>query len=167
VAVPPELDVERILRVLTSHGVDFVVIGGVAAVLHGSAIFTQDVDVCFASDETNLVALGKALLELDARLRGVDDDIPFVPDAGTLRRVQLLTLDTSAGPLDVHVQPAGSPPYGRLRRNAERVDLGSFAVLIASVDDLIAMKRAVGRAKDMIAVEELEAIARIRPRIER
>jgi predicted nucleotidyltransferase len=67
----PELDVERILGVLTSHGVDFVVIGGVAALLHGSATFTQDVDVCFATDETNLTALGRALLELDARLRGL------------------------------------------------------------------------------------------------
>ena len=166
-AEPPELHVERILAVLTSHGVDFVVIGGVAAVLHGSAIFTQDVDVCFAADETNLEALGKALIELDARLRGVDEELPFVADAATLRKVQLLTLDTSAGPLDVQVEPAGCPPYDRLRRNAERVDLGSFAVLIASVDDLISMKRAAGRAKDLIAVEELEAIARLRPRIER
>jgi predicted nucleotidyltransferase len=167
VAEPPDLDVERILAGLTSHGVDFVVIGGVAAVLHGSAIFTQDVDVCFADDETNLHALGKALNELDARLRGVDEGLPFVPDAATLRRVQLLTLDTSAGPLDVQLAPAGSPPYDRLRRNAERVDLGSFAVLIASVNDLIAMKRAAGRPKDLIAVEELEAIARLRPRIGR
>jgi hypothetical protein len=163
----PDLDVERTLGVLTSHGVDFVVIGGVAAVLHGSAIFTEDVDVCFARDETNLVSLGNALLELGARLRGVDEELPFVPDAETLRRVQLLTLETSAGPLDMQVQPAGSPPYDRLRRNAERVDLGRFAVLIASIDDLIAMKRAVGRPKDLIAIEELEAIARLRPRIER
>jgi predicted nucleotidyltransferase len=164
---PPELDVERILGVLTSRGVDFVVIGGVAAVMHGSAIFTQDLDICFASDETNLGALGKALVELDARLRGVADEVPFVPDAATLRRVRLLTLETSAGPLDVQAEPAGCPPYARLRRNAERVDLGGYAVLIASVEDLIGMKRAAGRPKDLIAVEELEAIARLRPRIER
>jgi len=165
VAAAPELDVQRILGVLTAHGVDFVVIGGLAAVLHGSATFTQDVDVCFATDETNLIALGRALLELEARLRGVDAELPFVPDAATLRRVRLLTLETSAGPLDVQVEPDGCPPYGRLRRNAERVDLGSYAVLVASIEDLIAMKRAVGRAKDLVAVEELEAIARLRERI--
>jgi Nucleotidyl transferase of unknown function (DUF2204) len=158
VAHLPELDVKRILQVLTAHGVDFVVIGGMAAVLHGSATLTQDVDISFAQDDANLEALGGALRELRASLRGVEDDVPFVPDAGTLRQVQLPTLQTFAGPLDLLVQPDGSPPYEHLRRGADRVDVGGFAVLVASVDDLIAMKRATGREKDLLAVDELETI---------
>jgi hypothetical protein len=164
VAHLPELDVKGILQVLTAHGVDFVVIGGVAAILHGSASLTQDVDICFAQDGGNLDALGGALSELRASLRGVEDDVPLVPDARTLRQMQLLTLQTSAGPLDLLVRPDGSPPYERLRRGADRVDVGGFAVLVASLDDLIAMKRAVGRDKDLLAIEELETIRDLRAR---
>jgi predicted nucleotidyltransferase len=164
VARLPDLDVKGILQVLTTHGVDFVLIGGVAAILHGSATLTQDVDISFAQDDANLEALGEALDELRARLRGVEDDMPFVPDARTLRQLQLLTLQTSAGPLDLLVRPDGSPPYERLRRGAERMDVGGFAVQVASLDDLIAMKRAVGRDKDLLAVEELETIRDLRAR---
>jgi predicted nucleotidyltransferase len=153
-----------ILGLLTAHGVDFVVIGGVAAILHGSARNTQDLDICFARDEANLTVLGRALIELEARLRRVADDVPFVPDAGTLRRVQTLTMTTVAGEFDILASPDGSPPYNRLRRNAERYDLGAFAVLVASIDDLIAMKRAAGREKDIADIGELQAIARLRAR---
>lgn len=151
-----------ILGLLTAHGVDFVVIGGIAAVLHGSARNTQDLDICVARDDANLTVLGRALVELNARLRRVADDAPFVPDAAMLRRVQTLTTETVAGHFDVLANPDGSPPYERLRRNAERYDLGAFAVLVASIDDLIAMKRAAGREKDIADIGELQAIARLR-----
>src|SRR5437763_14985070 len=96
-AEPPPLDVTRILRSLTEAGVEFVVIGGIAAVLHGSPRNTFDLDVCFATDAANLEALGRVLVALDARLAGVEDDVPFVPDAATLHRIELPTLVTSAG----------------------------------------------------------------------
>jgi predicted nucleotidyltransferase len=159
-----DLDPGQILGVLTGHGVDFVLIGGVAAVLHGSASFTEDVDVCFARDEANLRALGRALTDLNARLRGAEDDVAFVPDDRTLRGVEILTLETDAGALDVQIEPDGAPPYQTLRRRAERIDLGAFAVLVASIDDLIAMKRAAGRPKDIVVVEELETIRDLRAR---
>jgi hypothetical protein len=98
----PELDIEEMLRRLTAAGVEFVVIGGIALVLSGSARLTRDLDIVFASDAENLEALGKVLIGLDAQLREVDDEIPFVPDARALRNAQLLTLTTSAGWLDVH-----------------------------------------------------------------
>jgi predicted nucleotidyltransferase len=159
-----EFDPGRILGLLTARGVDFVVIGGIAAVLHGSARNTQDLDICFATDEANLVALGKVLVELEARLRGVADAVPFVPDHDTLRRVENLTLETTAGDFDLLARPDGAPPFARLRENAERYDVGAFAVLVASIEDLLAMKRAAGRGKDALDVEELTAIARLRAR---
>jgi hypothetical protein len=146
---------------LTARGVDFVVIGGIAAILHGSAQATYDLDICYATDEGNLKTLGEALVDLGASLKGVTDEVPCVPDAQTLRRVELLTMDTPAGELDVLARPAGSRGYETLRRNAERFDLGGFSVLVASIDDLIAMKLAAGRHKDLATVEELEAIKRL------
>jgi predicted nucleotidyltransferase len=147
------------LGTLVAHGVDFVVIGGLAAVLHGSTRITQDVDVCYDPQPANLEILGHALTELDARLFGVDEDVPFVPDADTLRRTEVLTLATAAGKLDLLRAPAGAPPYTELRRRAETVSVGAFGVRIASPPDLIAMKAAAGRAKDLADIEELEAIA--------
>ena len=107
---PAELDPGRLLGLLTARGVDYVLIGGLAAMLHGSATLTQDVDICFARDEGNLEALAKALGELGAKLRGVSEPVPFVPDRRSLEQTELLTLDTSAGPLDLVAVPPGAPP---------------------------------------------------------
>jgi hypothetical protein len=156
-----ELDVARILRALTERGVDFVVIGGIAAVLHGSARNTFDLDLCFATDDANLDALGEVLMGLHARLRGVED-VPLVPDAATLRRIEVLTLSTDAGDLDVLARPDGAPSFDVLRRRADRFDVGGFVVSVASLDDLIAMKSAAGRPKDRETVAELQAIRRVR-----
>lgn len=160
-----ELRIEDILERLTARAVDYVVIGGIAAVLLGSPRVTQDLDICFATDAENLKALGQALIDLDARLAGVEETIPFVPDERTLRAVELLTLETSAGKLDVLARPAGGPPYKSLRGRAERMYVGEFSILVASLDDLVAMKRAAGRPKDLADVEELEAIQRLRRRM--
>jgi hypothetical protein len=158
----PALHAEEILRRLTARGVDFVVIGGIAAVLHGSAQATYDLDICYATDAVNLGALGEVMMGLGARLKGVDAPVPFVPDAATLRRIELLTLVTSQGELDLLSRPTGSPGYQALRRHADRFDLDGFTVLVASIDDLIAMKARAGRRKDLAAIEELEAIKRLR-----
>jgi hypothetical protein len=163
----PELESEEMLRRLTAAGVDFVVIGGIALVLLGSPRMTRDLDIVFAPDNENLHALGRVLTDLDARLREVEDDVPFVPDGSALKNVQLLTLATSAGWLDVHRTVDGAPPYHRLRRNAERFDLGGFSVLVASPDDMIAMKRAAGRPQDLIDVETLAAVKRLRRKLGR
>jgi Nucleotidyl transferase AbiEii toxin, Type IV TA system len=160
----PPLSADEILRRLVERGVDFVVIGGIAAVLHGSARNTFDLDICVATDDANLAALADVLTALGATLKGVDEDVPFVPDARMLRQVELLTLVTPLGEFDVLSRPSGAPTYQELRRNADRYDLGGFNVSVASVDDLIAMKQAAGRAKDLIDIEELEAIKRLRHR---
>lgn len=158
----PELDVEETLRRLTAAGVDFVVIGGVAMLLHGSSRLTRDLDIVFAADESNLRVLGDTLIGLGARLRTVEEVAEFVPDHRTLANVELLTLTTRAGWLDVHRRVDGAPPYDALRRRAERMDLDGFQVLVASADDMMAMKRAAGRPVDLIDLEELAAIKRLR-----
>ena len=162
--LPRELDAIRILRALTARGVDFVVIGGLAAVLHGSPRNTQDMDICFATDQVNLDALGEVLVGLGARLAGVTDDVPFVPDAATLRNVEVLTLETDAGKLDVLARPAGFPGYDELRAGAERIEVDGMPFLIAGIPDLLAMKSAAGRPKDLADIAELTAILRLRRR---
>lgn len=156
-----------LLEHLTRHGVDFVVVGGIAAALHGSERNTFDLDVCPAQGSANLEALGSALIEIDARLRGIEEDVPFVPDARALAGIEILTVSTSLGPLDILVRPHGSPPYSALRRRATRMDIGPAAVLVASLDDLIAMKRESDRPKDRDDVQRLEAIARLSRRLAR
>jgi hypothetical protein len=160
VAAWPDFDPRELLQRLTARGVDFVLVGGFAAVAHGSPRLTQDLDLTYATARANLEALGETLVGLDARLRGVKDEVPFTPDVRTLRRTELLTLDTSAGPLDLVAKPPGAPSYSTLRRRAERLDLGGFLVHVASIEDLLAMKRASGRPKDLGDIEELEAIRR-------
>jgi predicted nucleotidyltransferase len=151
-----------LLRRLVESGIDFVVVGGVAATAHGSVQFTQDLDIVYAPEQENLDRLGAALVEAGARLRGVTDDVPFLPDGRTLRRTRILTLETPDGPIDLLAQPDGAPLYAELRRRAERWEIAGVEVRIASLDDLIGMKKAAGRPKDLVAIEELEAIKRLR-----
>ncbi len=110
------------LEQLTRRGIDFVIIGGYAAVLHGSARLTQDLDLCFSPDEANLQILGEALIEMEARLFGIEEDVPFVPDGRTLVHTEVLTLQTSLGKLDLMTHPEGAPEYRKLRDGADRYD---------------------------------------------
>ena len=158
----PDFDPRNMLKTLVKAGVDFVVIGGIAVVLSGYGRATRDLDIAFAGDAANLKALGQALVEMNASLRGVADDVPFVADARTLAGVQLLTLETDLGWLDVHRTVPGIVSYERLRRTAERVLIGQLPILIAGVDDLMAMKRAGGRPQDQIDLAALESIKRLK-----
>jgi len=146
------------LRVLLDHGVRFVVIGGVAAQAHGSPIVTQDLDICYERTQGNMDGLAEALRSLGARLRGVDDDVPFLLDGKTIAAGDHFTFTTDVGALDCMATPSGSSGYAQLRENAVLVDLGGFEVAVASIDDLITMKRAAGRPKDLIMVENLGAL---------
>jgi hypothetical protein len=147
------------LETLTKHGVRFVVIGGVAGNLRGSTTVTQDVDVCYARDRENLLRMAAALQELHARLRGAPSDVPFILDAKTLEMGDHFTFATDVGSMDILGHLSGIPGgYEELERAADDMDLGGFTVRVASIDDLIRMKRAVGRPKDLIEVEVLGAL---------
>ena len=156
--LPAAFDPLHLVETLNAHGVRYVVIGGIAARLLGSPTVTRDLDICYARDADNLVALASALKELHPQLRGADPGLPFRPDARTLRAGDTFTLETDAGDLDVMRTPAGTDGYSDLVRSATRLDLGGVEVLVAAVDDLIRMKRAAGRPKDLIEVEVLGAL---------
>jgi hypothetical protein len=134
------------------------VIGATAGRLLGSPTVTRDLDICYARDAANLEALATALQELHARLRGAPSDVPFKLDARSLRAGDSFTFETDAGDLDILGTPAGTDGYTELIRTAQELDLGGLTVKVASIDALIAMKRAAGRPKDLIEVEVLAAL---------
>lgn len=160
--IPPELHASELITRLTEAEVDFVVVGGVAVILYGSARNTKDLDITYDTAPENLLSLGNVLIGLNARLRGIDEEVPFVPDARTLRQVSLLTLDTDAGWLDLLARPPGGPTYAELRASASELEIAGAPVRVASIDDLIAMKRVAGRLRDKADIEELELIKRMR-----
>lgn len=158
----PELRLEALLGRLVRVGVDFVVVGGVAVAFQGYARATKYLDITYATDGENLARLGDVLVAVHARLRGVTDDVPFVPDRRTLARTRLLTLDTDDGGLHLLADPPGAPRYATMRDRADRVDLGGIVIAVAGLDDLLAMKRAAGRPQDLADIEALEVARRIR-----
>jgi predicted nucleotidyltransferase len=153
-----EFDPLRLLRTLNEHDVRYIVIGAFAGRLLGSPTLTRDLDICYARDKPNLKALATSLRELRARLRGVEEGVSFRLDALTLERGDSFTFVTDAGDLDVLGTPAGTNGYDDLARSADTLDLDGLKVLVASIDDLIRMKRAAGRPKDLIEAEVLGAL---------
>jgi hypothetical protein len=159
-----QFDPVHIMRRLKAHGVQFVLVGGLAAKAHGSPTLTVDIDVCYARDRDNLERLAAALGELGAVLRGAPPDLPFHPNRATLERGEMFTLTTDFGDLDLLGNPAGVSGYATLKANAKDAELdGGLVVPVASLDDLIRMKRAAGRPKDRI---ELEILGALRDEIE-
>jgi hypothetical protein len=153
-----EFDPVRLIRTLQEHGVEFIVIGGLAGNSHGSSLATFDLDICYERSTANLEALARALAALHARLRGVPEDLPFCLDARTLKNGDSFTFTTDAGSIDCLGTPAGTDGYDDLARNAIEMEVAGFCVLVTSLDDLIRMKRAAGRPKDKFALEILGAL---------
>ena len=155
---PRPFDPLLALGVLTEEGVRFVVIGGFGGRLLGSPTVTNDLDVCYDKDPENLEALARALGRLHAQLRGAAEGLPFQLDAKALEIGDTFTFSTDAGSLDVMKTPAGVKGFDDLHRNAVELDLDGLTVRVASVDDLIRMKQAAGRPKDLIEAEVLGAL---------
>jgi hypothetical protein len=155
---PAPFDPLLALRTLDAHQVRFVLIGGFAGRLHGSPTVTNDLDLCYARDERNLQNLASALRELKARLRGAPEDVPFVLDAKSLQMGGNFTFATDAGSLDILAAPSGVRGFDELDRTAELLDLDGLTVKVAALEDLIRMKQAAGRPKDLIEVEVLGAL---------
>lgn len=152
------------LQALTTRGVRFVVIGGIAAQAHGSTSLTTDLDVCYERSADNLERLAAVLRDLVAVRRGASDFAGIPLDARALRAGDVFTLTTRAGVLDLLGNPDPGFTFEALRANATTVTVDGVSVLVAGLDDLIAMKRAAGRPKDRI---ELEVLGALREEIDR
>jgi len=145
------------LRTLIEHDVRLVVIGGYAGNLLGSPIMTGDTGICYQRDRANCDRLAAALRDLDARPRdGLG--LPFVLDGHTIYNGCNFTFATTAGDLDCLCEPGATFRYEDLLPNARETYVEDIAVLVASVEDLIRMKRFAGRPKDMWAIEILAGL---------
>jgi hypothetical protein len=152
-----EYDPVALLRVLDEQGVDFVVIGGVAARLHGAPILTQDIDVTPASDAGNIDRLARALRAIHARLRSPHEPagVEFPIEARFLAANRSWTLTTDVGDLDIVFEPAGTNGYGDLVAEADRLTVAEnppLRVFVASLSAVIRSKEAAGRDKDRAAL---------------
>jgi hypothetical protein len=152
-------DFARLLEVLTTGGVEFVVIGGMAAVAHGSAHVTVDLDIVYGRSPDNIARLASALAPLRPYLRGAPPGLPFQLDAETIRRGLNFTLVTAAGDLDALGEATGGGTYEALLPRSEPRRLYGLEVRFVDLQTLIHLKRAAGRPKDLERIAELEAIA--------
>jgi hypothetical protein len=158
--VSGEFRPEEILRILEHHAVRYVVIGGIAATLHGSPNVTTDVDITPERGKKNLERLSAALTELNARIRveGEPDGFKFNHDAESLSWVEVMNLITDWGALDLSFTPAGTKGYPDLRRDAMEIEVMGVHTTVASLADVVRSKEAAGRPKDQLVLPALRRL---------
>ncbi len=156
----PEFAPERICAVLREHDVRFVLVGGFAAVIHGSPYVTVDLDVVPARDPENLERLSAALRALHARVWSADEPegVPFDHDGRSLAQVETWNLVTDHGRLDLTFLPAGTRGYEDLIREAVRLSILGVEVDVASLADVVRSKEAAGREKDRLVLPVLRRL---------
>lgn len=147
------------IEALADAGIDFVLIGGLAGIAHGSAYPTYDLDVMYARDRANLERIASFLREIGATLRGAPADLPLQLDADMLEEGGNFTFSTPYGALDLLAYPEGAPKYEDVKRTADEIDFAGRRVLVASLDQLIAMKDAADRPKDRLMATEYRTLA--------
>lgn len=158
--LPPKApEFRQLLGPLIKHGVDFILIGGQAGISHGSTYPSYDLDVVYARDRDNVARLARALEEIGVRLRGAPRNLPFQLDARTIENGANFTFETPYGDLDVLADAAGMRSYEDLKSDSVEREVFGHLVRVASIDNLIAMKKAAGRTKDKLMVEEYIVIA--------
>ncbi|HEX8323260.1 MAG TPA: hypothetical protein VF595_05030 [Tepidisphaeraceae bacterium] len=149
---------DEVIRLLTNGGVDFVLIGGLAANAHGSARITFDMDIVYSRAPDNLTRIADALAPILPYPRGAPLGLPFRADAETLRCGLNFTFDTTLGPVDILGEASGGGTYDELIKTAPLATMYDCEVRYASLDALIRMKTAAGRPKDFETIAELEAL---------
>lgn len=151
-------DFVSLLRALKEAGVDFILVGGVAAAAHGSARLTQDLEVVYSRSDINIRRLTEALAQHSPYLRGAPDGLPFRWDTDTIHRGLNFTLTTDLGDLDLLGEITGGGDYEALLPHTVTLELFGMEVLCLDLEWLIRVKRAAGRPRDLEVLAELEAI---------
>jgi len=151
-------DFPGLLKVLTQAGVDFVIVGGAAATVHGSARLTQDLDLVYGRNRENLSRLVSALAPYRPYLRGAPPGLPFAWSEQTLQNGLNFTLVTTLGAIDLLGEIAGGGTFDSLKRQSVSLEIFGVRCFCLSLDALIAAKRAAGRPRDLEAIAELEMI---------
>lgn len=144
------LQAEETFACLDRHHVRYVLIGGLAAVLHGSPLPTLDINICPLREPENLAQLAAALDDMDARIRTADspDGVRFPCDAEFLAGVELLNLQTRFGDLDLSYKPAGTGGFDDLAQRAVEMAIQDSLVAVATLEDVIHSKETADRPKD-------------------
>jgi len=158
------MDFSSLLHALVDQKVEFIIVGGVAATLHGSARVTQDLDIVYDRSPQNLRRLVAALRGHRPYLRGAPPGLPFLWDEETLRRGLNFTLQTDLGNLDVLGEITGGGGYNELRPHSIEFDAFGLRLRCLDLDTLINVKRAAGRPRDFEAIAELKVIRQERDR---
>ena len=151
-------DFDALLRALSQNQVAFIVVGGAAAIAHGSARLTQDLDIVYQRSPANIDRLVAALADHKPYLRGVPAGLPFAWDRATVVRGLNFTLVTSIGDIDLLGEIPGGGVYEQLAPGAVELNVFGTRCLCLSLQQLIRAKRAAGRPKDLETLAELEAI---------
>jgi hypothetical protein len=153
-------DYQSLLGALHTRHVDFVIIGAVALVLHGSARVTRDLDLCYARDDGNLKRLARALAPLGPTLRGAPPRLPFTLDSRTLKSGLNFTLTTSAGDLDLIGEVTGLGGFSVVRRLSVPMTVYGYELRVLGLDGLERAKRAAGRLKDLADLADILELRR-------
>jgi predicted nucleotidyltransferase len=149
---------EELLKRLVAADIRFVLVGGLAAVAHGSAYVTIDLDICYQRSPDNIKRLVSLLNKLHTSLRDAPKDLPFVLDEKTFSLGMNFTFDTDLGALDLLGEISGVGTYPEVEKLSEPLDLFGFRVDILSLEGLIKSKQAAGRPKDEAVLKELRVI---------
>lgn len=155
-------DFKALIEALVDSGVEFILVGGLAAIAHGSARLTQDIDVVYARHPKNLKRLAEALAAHQPYLRGAPPGLPFRWDAATLLHGLNFTLETSLGDIDLLGEITGGGRYEDLLPQSIELTIFERPVRCLDLEKLIETKRAAGRPKDLEAIAELEALRETR-----
>jgi hypothetical protein len=151
-------DFAGLLQRLLSEAVELILVGGVAANVHGAARATYDVDVVYRRSADNIDRLVHALSPINPYPRGAPRGLPFVFDADTIRHGLNFTLTTTSGEIDLLGEVIGGGAYDDLLPSSQSVSLFGLSCRCATLEALIRMKRAAGRPKDLEAIAELEVL---------
>ena len=151
-------DYRKIIPTLVQAKIKFIVIGGVAAIVHGSARTTFDLDVVYSRDPQNIRRLVQALKPYSPYLRDVPEGLPFIFDEKTVQKGLNFTLNTELGYLDLLGEIVGGGAYEDLLPHSQEIEVFGVKCLCLGLERLIHVKRAAGRPKDFEVIAELEAI---------